>query len=434
LLGFAKLPDHALAVVARVVEVDEEFRARVAMAAGEDDVGRAGFVYLTRPEGWEGELAQLTEAAGVAAAAAADEQAERQARRRLRGAEDARQEAERALAEARAELARAANDLETERRLRRQAEARLASAEAERERLRAAADRAQAERAAAEAERAAAEAGRAAAEAERAASAAERAAAAEQPVPAAVDDSRARAAAVEAAEAAMARATDAVVAVEQALAEAARALKAGIGDAAGHGGGAPATEPAGPTDAARPIAPPAVNRGDVGPRASVTGGGLPGRLTRRPAPLPPAVFEDSAEAAEHLVRYPGVAVLVDGYNVGFLAWPQLPVPEIRHRLVDALGELAARTGAEVHVVFDGADGIDASPHAGSGRSPVRVRFSPPDVEADDVIIGLAGSLPADRPVVVATNDRRVQDQVRVLGARTLSSGQFLGVLGRARGG
>jgi predicted RNA-binding protein with PIN domain len=116
-----------------------------------------------------------------------------------------------------------------------------------------------------------------------------------------------------------------------------------------------------------------------------------------------------------------------------LAWPQLPVPEIRHRLVDALGELAARTGAEVHVVFDGADGVDVLPGSGSGRSGVRVRFSPPDVEADDVIIGLARGLPADRPVVVATNDRRVRDQVRRLGARTLSSDQFLGVLGRARG-
>jgi predicted RNA-binding protein with PIN domain len=148
------------------------------------------------------------------------------------------------------------------------------------------------------------------------------------------------------------------------------------------------------------------------------------------------VFEDSREAAEHLVRYPGVVLLVDGYNVGLAAWPKLPVAEVRRRLVDALGELVARTGAEVHVVFDGAEGADAGAGGGSTRAgvPVRVRFSPPEVEADEVIIDLARSLPNARPVVVATSDRRVRDEVRALGARTISSAQLLGVLGRAQGG
>ncbi len=90
MLGFAKLPDHALAVVARVVDTDEEFRARVAIGAWEEEVGRAGFVYLTRPDGWEAELEALSEKAGAAAQAVVAEQEERQARRRLRGAEDAR--------------------------------------------------------------------------------------------------------------------------------------------------------------------------------------------------------------------------------------------------------------------------------------------------------------------------------------------------------
>lgn len=374
------------------MEADGEFRARVAIAAGEEELGRAGFVYLTRPEGWEAELATLTEEAGAAAeeaaAAAAEEQDERQARRRLRGAEDARRQAEQALADGRAAMARATADLESERKLRRDAERRLAAAEADRDKWRRTAESA-------------------------AVAVAKEEKGAPSPDPAvtvrAVTTVTAQAEAMAAAREAVLGAAGALAAVEEALTGAAEVLAP------------PAAPVVAPRPAALPPSPPAR-------RAP------PARSVRRPAPLPPGTFDDSAEAAEHLVRVPGVVVLVDGYNVGFLAWPQLPVQDIRDRLVDALGELAARTAAELQVVFDGADGMEAVPIRATARSRVRVRFSPPDVEADDVIIGLAGSLPPDRPVVVATNDRRVQDEVRRLGARTLSSGQFLGVLRRAAGG
>jgi predicted RNA-binding protein with PIN domain len=153
---------------------------------------------------------------------------------------------------------------------------------------------------------------------------------------------------------------------------------------------------------------------------------------RRPARLPPAVFEDSVEAAEHLVRVNGIVIIVDGYNVSFLAWPQLPVADQRRRLVDALGELVARTGATVQVVFDGADGVDVPPSS-SARPLVRTAFSPGGVDADEVIIDLTASLPAVQPVVVATSDRRVQDEVRRRGANVISSGQLLAVLGRTAG-
>ena len=65
---------------------------------------------------------------------------------------------------------------------------------------------------------------------------------------------------------------------------------------------------------------------------------------------------------------------------------------------------------------------------------MRVSFSPPDVDADEVIIDLAGRLPATRPVLVATSDRRVQDEVRRRGASVITSAQLLAVLGRARPG
>jgi predicted RNA-binding protein with PIN domain len=145
-----------------------------------------------------------------------------------------------------------------------------------------------------------------------------------------------------------------------------------------------------------------------------------------------AVFAESPEAAEHLVRIPGMALLVDGYNVSKFAWPELPIPEQRRRLIDALAELAARTGVEVQVVFDGAEQPEPPFTMTRARSPVRVRFSPPDVEADDVLIELVEQHPLPRPVMVATNDRRVQAAVRERGANVISTPQLLGLLGRAR--
>jgi predicted RNA-binding protein with PIN domain len=148
-------------------------------------------------------------------------------------------------------------------------------------------------------------------------------------------------------------------------------------------------------------------------------------------PLPPAVFDDSAEAAEYLVRVPQMMLLVDGYNVSLQAWPDVVIPEQRRRLVDSLSGLAARTGISVHIVFDGAEQPEPRPTSLPPRSPVRLRFSPPDVEADEVLIEMAEELPSGRPVTVATSDRRVQDEVRRRGANVISTPQLLGLLGRA---
>jgi predicted RNA-binding protein with PIN domain len=141
------------------------------------------------------------------------------------------------------------------------------------------------------------------------------------------------------------------------------------------------------------------------------------------------VFDDSVEAAEHLVRVPGAVMLVDGYNVSMTGWPEAGASEQRRRLVAALGELAARTATPVEVVFDGAE-VDAPPVRGSGRQLVRVRFSSPGVEADDVVLDLAGRLPAATPVIVASSDKRVRDGARRLGANLLHAHQLIALLRR----
>ena len=58
-LGFARLPAPALDIARRVVEEDDAFRERVANRLTQDDVGEAGWVWLTRPEGWEARLEEL---------------------------------------------------------------------------------------------------------------------------------------------------------------------------------------------------------------------------------------------------------------------------------------------------------------------------------------------------------------------------------------
>ena len=50
--------------------------------------------------------------------------------------------------------------------------------------------------------------------------------------------------------------------------------------------------------------------------------------------------------------------------------------------------------------------------------------------ADDVIVGLAGSLPAERPIVVATNDGEVRSGVKAAGANVIGSEQLLAVARR----
>jgi predicted RNA-binding protein with PIN domain len=388
-LGHARLTGGALKAVRRVVEDDADFRAAVAAASSEEALGRAGWLFLARPEGWEDELAALAAAEEELSEADRTAREERTAARRLRGAEEALRRSEDALAEARAQAARSAAELADERRSRRLAEGEAHSladrlAVVERERAEAVAHvealREPMQRVAAlEAEL----------------EEARHAAPAVAPVPHEVLDVLS-AAAVTARE--LADRLDAAVASlrERSTVE---------------------SEVAAPS--------PVLDQGALG---SAAGGRRP---RRRPVALPPGLRDDTVEAAEHLVRQRGALLLVDGYNASLRYRPDLPIAELRQRFVDALDELAARTGVDVHVVFDGASleqGAAASAVARRGRA--RVTFSAADTEADDVILDLVDAVPLGRAVVVASDDRRVQDGAEERGANVLSTRQLLAVLRR----
>lgn len=134
-----------------------------------------------------------------------------------------------------------------------------------------------------------------------------------------------------------------------------------------------------------------------------------------------------APALDRLLLLPAVHLIVDGYNVTKTGYPDLPLADQRDRLAHQLAALAARTGAEVTVVFDGAD-VLAVPSA--GPRGVRVLFSEPGVQADDVIRDLVAAEPKGRQLVVATSDRAVVTSVQLRGAYAVASALLLERLNR----
>jgi predicted RNA-binding protein with PIN domain len=192
----------------------------------------------------------------------------------------------------------------------------------------------------------------------------------------------------------------------------------------GDGPEAPAAPGASAAATSAPDVVPA-SSGPTEPEVASTGS----RPRRVPVALPGGMFDDTVEAAEHLLRTPGVVLVVDGYNVTMQGWPELSGADQRRRLVVAVSDLAARTASQVEVVFDGAE-VEPLPVPAPSRPLVRVRFSDPGIEADDVVIDLVRSIPAATPVIVASSDKRVREGARRFGANLLHARQLVAVLRR----
>ena len=144
---------------------------------------------------------------------------------------------------------------------------------------------------------------------------------------------------------------------------------------------------------------------------------------RSPLRLPGGVIASSAAAAEFLLRSDAV-VLVDGYNVAKLAWPNRSLEAQRNQLLDALENAARRFGSDITIVFDGAAVVGA--HA-TRRRLVRVVYSSDGVIADDVIRDEVRRLPAARAVAVVTNDAEIVTDVKALGANVVPSNALIAV-------
>ena len=145
---------------------------------------------------------------------------------------------------------------------------------------------------------------------------------------------------------------------------------------------------------------------------------------RHPMKLPGGVIASSSEAAEFLMRS-DAAVLVDGYNVAKLGWPNRSLEDQRNRLLDALENMARRFGTDISVIFDGSSVIGA--HT-ARRRLLRVVYSPEGVIADDVIRDDVRRLPVARSVVVVTSDAEIVTDVRALGANVVPSNALFAIL------
>jgi predicted RNA-binding protein with PIN domain len=141
-----------------------------------------------------------------------------------------------------------------------------------------------------------------------------------------------------------------------------------------------------------------------------------------------ALDADDPSRLDQLLALPKVHLIVDGYNVTKKGFPDVSLEQQRTRLVNAMGGIAAQSGAEVTVVFDGAEKLVAAPPTPRG---VRVLFSRKGVTADELIRQLVRAEPDGRPVVVISSDKEVADGVRRHGAYPLSSDTLLRRIARA---
>ncbi len=362
----SRVPTSALGKLRRAIEADSGFRTNIAAGALPELVDPIGIEWLRREDGWEARAAEL-----IAATEAAEEQAEAEAA--LRRSERKREAAEQAATRTRVELIQLQGRIDEL----------TATVEAQRKQAAAAASELTAIRAdLAEARAAARHAN------DRADAARRRLESTENER----DDARRRADAAETRR-------------DELLAE--RAERAGVRVPA---------ERVGELDELARTARSLADR--LGGLAEVRTG------RRRALALPGGVAGESPRATEYLLRATAALVLVDGYNVAKLAWPDAELALQRERCLDLVDDIARRFSSEVVVVFDGAEVVGS--HA-TRRRLARVAYSRPGESADDVIRSEVKATPTERPVVVVTNDRAIRRDVAADGANLISSNGFLAV-------
>jgi predicted RNA-binding protein with PIN domain len=141
-----------------------------------------------------------------------------------------------------------------------------------------------------------------------------------------------------------------------------------------------------------------------------------------------ALEADDPARLDQLLALPRAHLIVDGYNVTKRGFGDLSLEHQRARLIAALAGIAAQSGAETTVVFDGADKMNAMPGIPRG---LRVLFSRKGQTADELIRQLVRAEPPGRPLVVVSSDKEVADGVRRHGAYPLSSDTLLRRIARS---
>ncbi len=424
----AKVPAAAFRAARRVLDEDPMFRARVATVATDELVGQAGSLYVRRPEGWESTFRDVViDAMGDASNEGAAKRVGR-LEKKLAGLQSALARSETDLARVRVELVVAHTQLAEERRLRtglavEATELHEALSSAERAHLEAAGD----------AREATALVGRLSSElltmsgrAESAEEALLHRDAFDTAATQALDAVQRLGSELRSLHLFQREATARFETERRSPGESGPTVPSGVAVKAPTGGSgatgprvtaAPGVATTATTNAPTRAATKAV--GQVARHAT--------RTRRKPIALPPGVFDDTPEAASALFRTTDVLVLVDAYNVAKWRWPTVGPGDLRARLVAMAGLISQRTGATIHLVFDGA-------HSGStlkpgGSAKVRVVYTEAGVEADDVVLAMAAKAPVSAPIVVVSNDMRVVDGALGLGVNVVPNQAFAALAG-----
>lgn len=116
-------------------------------------------------------------------------------------------------------------------------------------------------------------------------------------------------------------------------------------------------------------------------------------------------------------------LLIDGHNlIGVLPDIDIADPDDEWRLVQRLRSYAAAKRVPLTVVFDSGSGPPPQWQLSGGG--VTVRFAPPGVPADAVILQLLRREAQPRTIAVVTNDQALAGQVRSIGGQVRSATQF----------
>jgi predicted RNA-binding protein with PIN domain len=151
---------------------------------------------------------------------------------------------------------------------------------------------------------------------------------------------------------------------------------------------------------------------------------------REPLPVPGGLGADAPETLAVWMGAPGALVLVDGYNVSKheRGFPDRSLEDQRTLLLDLCRRLARRWGAEITVVFDGANVAPMPTRLPFG--PIGMVFTDAGRTADDEIVARVNAAPANRAVVVVTSDNELRGRCAALGASVTRSTALLGLANR----
>ena len=114
--------------------------------------------------------------------------------------------------------------------------------------------------------------------------------------------------------------------------------------------------------------------------------------------------------------------LIDGHNlIGVLSGSELTDPDDEWQLVLRLRSFATAQRQAFTVVFDSGAGL--TPRWQLSDERLTVRFAPPGVEADALIVRLVDGAAQPGQVIVVTNDQGLAAKVRAVGGQVRSATQ-----------